>query len=174
MDGVGGVKRDDLQPLYPETPSDLRRLRYSDAIRLLNSTPLGPVINDRQVRRHRTRSEDAFCTDGRIDLVAYAAWLVKRFSQERESGEGSVSTGNILSLIERQEFRCALTGRNLEPATAAFDHVVSLSHGGEHVIGNAQILHRDVNRAKGVLTNEQFIQLCRDVVAWADSQKPQE
>ena len=32
------------------------RLRPSDAVRLINSTPIGPILNDRQLRRHRERA----------------------------------------------------------------------------------------------------------------------
>jgi 5-methylcytosine-specific restriction endonuclease McrA len=79
-----------------------------------------------------------------------------------------VSTANVLTLLERQRFRCALTGRLLTPQTAALDHIVPIRCGGGHVIENTQVLHKDVNRAKGSLTNEEFIALCREVARWAD------
>jgi hypothetical protein len=40
---------------------------------------------------------------------------------------------------------------------------VSIRCGGEHVIENTQVLHKDVNRAKGSLTSDEFIGLCREV-----------
>jgi hypothetical protein len=30
-----------------------------------------------------------------------------------------------------------------------------------------QVLHKDVNRAKSTMTNEEFVQLCREVVEYA-------
>lgn len=77
---------------------------------------------------------------------------------------GSVSTENVLRLLEYQEYRCALTGRGLTPETASLDHVLPIRCNGEHVIENTQVLHRDVNRAKGSLTNEEFIRMCCEVV----------
>ena len=59
---------------------------------------------------------------------------------------------------------CALTGRPLEPETAALDHILPVSRGGEHRIDNTQVLERTVNRAKGTLTNGEFIALCGEVV----------
>ena len=58
-------------------PIDPRKLRPADLARLLNSTPLGEVISERQLRRHRTRA--GFCLgDGRrVDLFRYLAWLVE-------------------------------------------------------------------------------------------------
>lgn len=82
---------------------------------------------------------------------------------------GQVSTENVLQLLEHQQYRCALTGRRLTPQTAALDHIVPIRRDGQHVIENTQVLHKDVNRAKGSLTSEEFIGLCREVVRWSDS-----
>lgn len=89
--------------------------------------------------------------------------------QARSLGGGTpVSVGSVMDLLDRQQYRCALSGRRLTPATAALDHIVSISNGGEHIIENAQVLHKDVNRAKASLTNTEFIGLCREVVCWSD------
>ena len=77
---------------------------------------------------------------------------------------GPVTTGNVLRLLECQQYRCALTGRLLTPDTASLDHIVPVRCGGEHCAENPQVLHRDVNRAKTTMTNDEFIQLCREVV----------
>ncbi len=83
---------------------------------------------------------------------------------------GRVNTSNILRLLEHQRYCCALTGRQLTPETASLDHIVPVRCGGEHVIENTQVLHKNVNRAKTTMTREEFIQLCREVVAYVDSQ----
>lgn len=82
-----------------------------------------------------------------------------------------VSTGNVLRLLERQGYRCALTGRRLTPQTAALDHIVPIRCGGQHVIENTQVLHKPVNRAKGSLTSDEFIGLCQEVVAWTSRKR---
>lgn len=84
---------------------------------------------------------------------------------------GDISVENVLRLLEAQQYRCALTGRSLEPDSASLDHIVPVRFGGEHVIENTQVLHKDVNRAKGSLTSEQFVGMCREIVRWSDSQK---
>jgi len=78
---------------------------------------------------------------------------------------GPVSTANVLALLARQDYRCALTGWALTPDTAALDHIVPLRYGGEHRIENTQVLHKDVNRAKNSMTNPEFAQLCDCVAA---------
>jgi 5-methylcytosine-specific restriction endonuclease McrA len=86
---------------------------------------------------------------------------------ETEPGRpiGRVTASNVLRLLEWQQYRCALTGRELTPETASLDHIVPVRSGGEHRIENTQILHRDVNRAKTTMTNDEFIQLCQEIVA---------
>ena len=84
---------------------------------------------------------------------------------------GRVTTANVMQLLEHQGYRCALTGRRLQPATASLDHITPIRSGGEHVIENTQVLHKDVNRAKSTLTNEEFVQLCREVVDHAATQE---
>ena len=56
---------------------DVRKLRPVDVCRLLNSTPLGAVLDERRLYRHRSRAGFRI-GDGRyIDLFRYAAWLVE-------------------------------------------------------------------------------------------------
>ena len=153
-------------------------LRPVELTRLLNSSHLGPVIDERQLYRHRMRAGFRISDGRRVDLVRYVAWLI----EERRLGPGrrrrrcrkdTVSFDEVLNLLRKQNYRCALSGRQLTPDSAALDHILPISRGGEHHIKNAQILHKDVNRAKGTLTNEEFLAMCREVVAWADSGKTQ-
>jgi transposase-like protein len=57
--------------------TDPRKLRLSELCRLLNSTPLGEVINERQLQRHRTRAGLRIGDARHVDLVRYVAWLVQ-------------------------------------------------------------------------------------------------
>lgn len=80
---------------------------------------------------------------------------------------GAVAAVNeIVGLIEKQDFRCALSGVTLKPEEASLDHVTPLSSGGTNEIFNLQWLHKDVNQAKGKMSNEEFIAMCRRVAAW--------
>jgi 5-methylcytosine-specific restriction endonuclease McrA len=80
---------------------------------------------------------------------------------------GKINVKNVLQLLEHQSYQCALTGRILTPEIASLDHIVPVRDGGEHVIENTQILHRDINRAKSILSNADFIQMCREVATFA-------
>jgi hypothetical protein len=68
--------------------TDPRKLRPSELCRVLNSTPLGEVINERQLHRHRTRA-GARIGDARfVDLLRYAAWLVELRHAQKPEPEG--------------------------------------------------------------------------------------
>ena len=57
--------------------TDPRRLRPSELCRLLNSTPLGEVISERQLHRHRSRAGLRISDARHVDLLCYVAWLVQ-------------------------------------------------------------------------------------------------
>ncbi|MGB7323971.1 MAG: HNH endonuclease signature motif containing protein [Rubripirellula sp.] len=81
---------------------------------------------------------------------------------------GKINVKNVMQLLEYQGYQCALTGRVLTPEIASLDHIVPVRDGGEHVIENTQVLHRDINRAKSILSNADFVQMCREVTAFAE------
>ena len=63
---------------------DPRQLRPSELCQLLNSTPIGEVIGERQLRRHRTRAGLRIAASNdpqRVDLLRYVAWLVRQHHQ---------------------------------------------------------------------------------------------
>src|SRR4051812_30921484 len=59
------------------TPIDPRRLRPAELCRLLNSTPLGEVLSERQLYRQRTRAGFRIGDGRHVDLFRYVAWLVR-------------------------------------------------------------------------------------------------
>jgi len=69
-------------------PIDPRRLRPSELARLLNSTPLGTVIDERQLYRHRVRGGYRIGDGKHLDLFRYVAWLVHVRRESRAQPEG--------------------------------------------------------------------------------------
>jgi hypothetical protein len=65
--------------------NDPQKLGPSSLCRLLNSTPLGEVITETQLRHHRTRAGLRIGTGKHIDLVRYVAWLVVSRHSRRPS-----------------------------------------------------------------------------------------
>ena len=54
---------------------DPRNLKPFELARLLDSTPLGTVIEERQLHRHRTQAGYRIGDGKRVDLFRYVAWL---------------------------------------------------------------------------------------------------
>lgn len=81
----------------------------------------------------------------------------------------AVTASQIMKLIESQSFRCALSGRELTPETASIDHITPLSRGGVHGLANIWVLDHRVNVAKGTMSVDEFVAMCREVVAMADA-----
>ena len=78
-----------------------------------------------------------------------------------------ISIEYLQTLLENQEYKCALTGRqlicgyvHLKEYTASVDRIDS-SRG--YVDGNVQWVHKDVNLCKQSLSNEDFIKMCEEV-----------
>jgi len=65
--------------------NDPRRLRPSALVRALNSTPLGEVISERQLYRHRSRAGFRIGDDQHVDLLRYAAWLIDTLEERAEA-----------------------------------------------------------------------------------------
>lgn len=87
-----------------------------------------------------------------------------RVGANKSREEGKVTKRALLQLIESQDYRCALTGRELSPETASLDHRSPLSRGGTDTMDNAQIIDWQINKAKGTMSNEEFISMCIEVV----------
>ena len=67
-------------------------------------------------------------------------------------------------------FQCALTGRPLSwnnPHTYEYDHMLPVARGGNSSIDNLQLVCTDANRAKNDMTEEEFLDLCKEVVLHA-------
>lgn len=93
--------------------SDPRQLRPSELCRLLNSTPLGEVLSERQLHRLRTRAGLRIGDARHVDLLRYTAWLVG----ERHKPKPAVVVANPYEhLKERARARnaaIALAGRDI-------------------------------------------------------------
>lgn len=76
-----------------------------------------------------------------------------------------VTPKELLKMLARQDYRCALSGRQLTPDNLALDHIEPISAGGEHSLANSHLVCEEINRAKGTLSIDEFVALCCDVAA---------
>jgi len=103
---------------------DPRRLRPSELCRLLNSTPLGEVINERQLHRHRTRAGLRITSSAdprNIDLLRYVAWLVSERHKPKPEPEGLTGYDAHRERSRQRNLELALSGRDIGELPAVVD-----------------------------------------------------
>lgn len=142
-------------------------------------------------RKHRTKVPCATIADrclAEADKVRAAntnkvrnadRWLMKCISINRNMktrcGVGKhecASAKELRKMLEEQEFRCAYTGEELREDTdnARVDHKIPVALGGKSTKENLHWVTAKVNAAKGQMTHDEFVDMCRKVVEYADWQ----
>lgn len=101
---------------------DPRNLRPGELCRLLNSTPLGTVINERQLYRHRNRAGYRLGDGNRVDLLRYVAWLVEEVHRPR-AGTASDSYEALKERARARNSAIAKAGRDIGELPAVVDAV---------------------------------------------------
>lgn len=84
----------------------------------------------------------------------------------------------LYSILESQNFKCALSGEELLPLDGSLDHrqqdinisLDRIDSSKGYIINNVQWVTKQINWAKNTLTNEEFISLCSKVVNHANQQ----
>jgi len=104
--------------------------------------------------------------DRRDAMEKQAAQQGRQQSQKIAKKERKVTAEALYRKLQRQQFRCALSGVLMEPDDASLDHIVPLSKGGEHNMDNVQVVHKDVNRMKGQMSQEEMVNWCRKIAQW--------
>jgi hypothetical protein len=88
--------------------------------RLLNSTPLGEVINERQLHRHRTRAGLRIGDARHVDLLRYVAWLVGLRHTPKPEPDGEPYE-KLKDRARARNVALAITGRDIGELPAVFN-----------------------------------------------------
>ena len=84
-------------------------------------------------------------------------------SLHKKKRKSFVTAKQLEKKLEDQKFKCALTGIELTPALSSLDHVDPKAMGGEDDERNLQIVLPCVNKAKGTMSQSQFVAMCHAV-----------
>ncbi|GMU38246.1 MAG: phage terminase large subunit family protein [Phycisphaerae bacterium] len=94
-------------------PIDVRKLKPTELVRLLNSTPLGEVISERQLHRHRSRAGFRIGDGRSVDLLRYVAWLVIERHRPRPEPEGLTGYEAMKERARARAEQLSLSGRDI-------------------------------------------------------------
>lgn len=133
--------------------TDVQRLRPGELCRLLNSTPLGECLGERQLHRHRTRAGLRIGADGdprRLNLLRYVAWL---FDQRHAPAPGTGAGGESSASGASQDYDAHRERSRLRNAL--------LSASG-----------RDIGAIPGVRDPARRASTCRDFRRFCESYMP--
>ena len=71
-----------------------------------------------------------------------------------------MSPRRMMEKFKAQGFRCFFSGQILQREQASLDHVVPVVKGGKHEEQNIELVHTIINRMKGSMTAEEFVEWC--------------
>lgn len=73
----------------------------------------------------------------------------------------------IKAKLVKSDYRCALSGEPLSVDSFAIDHIRPIAEGGTDESSNLQCVSAKINKAKGTMSNEEFVAMCVSVAAWS-------
>ena len=68
-------------------------------------------------------------------------------------------------LLEKQNKKCYLTGRELTPDTTYAEHIIPLGKGGEHIKENIVLIIDMLSKLKRYYTIEEIIEMAYDLLS---------
>lgn len=87
--------------------------------------------------------------------------------REPDSNRFVFRAAHFYALLEQQEYRCALTGRELTPENTSAEHIIPLRKGGKHELANIFLVDDAVAKLKRYYSDEEVILLAHELVAYA-------
>jgi 5-methylcytosine-specific restriction endonuclease McrA len=154
------------------TPRELRVLRLFRKVKAVGVVASTLGVSIEAVRSNLKQISKRLGTKTPAEILAELRPNVPQkelrpnVAQNCPASDDKVTGARLLTMIENQEYRCALSGIELEPDTAVLDHKIPRKRGGKHELSNVWWLHRDVNRAKGTMTVDEFRLMCSRVAQW--------
>lgn len=100
---------------------DIRQLRPSILTRMLNSTPLGYCISERQLRRHRNRAGYRIGDEKHVDLLRYTAWLVEQRHAPKKVIDETAQYEALKERAARRNRALSEAGRDIGELPAVVD-----------------------------------------------------
>lgn len=82
----------------------------------------------------------------------------------RSGDSYKLTAKDFYALLDKQQYRCRLSGRELTPENTDGEHILPLEFGGQHQLQNICLIVRNAARLKRHLTEEAVVELCYDIL----------
>lgn len=95
---------------------NIQKLKTAQATKLLNSTPLGQVMGERQISRHLLRAGSRISADSEnktINLIKYAAWLHNELAAKKTAPHKTRSYDEIKEAARQRAADASSSGRDI-------------------------------------------------------------
>jgi len=141
-----------------------RKFRRNNVVAKKVSTFKHPSAYKRNRPKEEIKSNKRKCLQSKAD----------DFQRARENGKIGKHLGKTFTYKDvlteyGEQTNCYLSGRPislLEPRTYQFDHKIPASKGGDCSFENLGIACREANVAKGNMTPEELLELCKDILEY--------
>lgn len=101
---------------------DLQKIRPVELVRLLNSTPMGEVVQPYQLSRHRSKAGYRIGDGKSVDLYRYAAWLRNEVMERREIAAASSDPYEaVKNRAQQRQREIAAASRDIGPLPPVVD-----------------------------------------------------
>ena len=94
------------------------------------------------------------------------SWFSKYFERKGKKRTGNISIEEVYDIWILQNKKCALSGLDIDfikrnkGITASIDRIDSNK---EYVLGNIQLVHKDVNLMKNKFNQDYFVDMCKKI-----------
>lgn len=85
---------------------------------------------------------------------------------KRKDKQSKITSVDLWRLAHKQKMICPLSGRRLTNESISVDHIIHRSNGGKADLTNLRLVAKEINLARHILNDEQFIQMCKDVTEY--------
>jgi len=86
---------------------------------------------------------------------------IAQFRKRRNAAK--VTAKQLEQMLISKEYRCNCTGIEMTPALSSLDHIDPKAMGGDDDVENLQIVLPCINKAKGTMSQAQFVAMCHAV-----------
>lgn len=77
-----------------------------------------------------------------------------------------LKAGHIRTLLQKQNFKCYVSGIELTYENVEIEHIQPLTKGGKHELENLCLIDKSLRELKRLNTKKEILELCKVIIAY--------